>query len=131
MRKFSGGVCKTAGKPARDDAVMYRDKQLPQYLQVIIAEFIARKVEVPAGVLPTVTKVEVSKKFRYAKIWISVLPEDRALECLEAINANLYDIQGEVNRKVEFRPAPRISFKLDFGPKYASRIEELIENLDE
>ncbi len=110
---------------------MDKKQQLPQYIQELVAEFITREVELPEGTLATVTKVDVSGNHRHANVWISILPEDKADECMQILTRQLYGMQGEINEKVQSHPAPRLGLKVDHGPAHASHIEEILENLDE
>lgn len=110
---------------------MLREKQLPQYIQSIVGDYFLRNLELPEGVLLTVTKVEVSPDRMYAKAWVSILPENLASECMPIIKHHLYGAQGAINQKVKTRPTPRLSIKLDINSSYASHIEELLQKIDE
>jgi ribosome-binding factor A len=110
---------------------MLREKQLPQYIQSIVGEYFLRNLELSEGVLLTVTKVEVSPDRLHAKAWISILPENRAEECLPIIKHHLYGVQKAINKKVQTRPTPRLSVEIDNNPSYSSHIEELLKKIDE
>jgi len=110
---------------------MHREEQLEHYLQQIVAEFFLKNIEFPIDTLVTVTKVELSKDRRHGLIWVSVLPDDKGLDCAKIIRHNLYFVQGDVNRKVKTRPIPRLSVKMDAGPAYSEHIEELLKKIDE
>jgi ribosome-binding factor A len=110
---------------------MLREKQLPQYIQSIVGDYFLRNLELPDNALLTVTKVEVSPDRLHALVWLSILPENLALECLPIIKHHLYGAQKAVNTKVTTRPTPRISIKLDNNPSYASHIDELLKKIDE
>lgn len=110
---------------------MHREEQLEHYLQQVVAEFFLKNIEFPIDSLVTVTKVELIKDRRHGTVWVSVLPDGKGEICAGIIRKNLYFIQGEVNRKVQTRPVPRISIKLDAGPAYSEHIEELLKKIDE
>jgi ribosome-binding factor A len=110
---------------------MHREEQLEHYLQQVIAEFFLKNIEFPLETLVTVTKVELTKDRRHGTVWISVLPDEKGSVCTSIIRKNLYFIQGEVNRKVQTRPVPRLSIKIDAGPAYSEHIEELLKKIDE
>lgn len=80
--------------------------------------------------LTTVSRVEVSKDTRWAKVWISIVGgDDDAI--LKIIVKNLYDIQGELNRRVNLKLIPRLQFFLDTSPRYAQHINELLDQIHE
>jgi len=110
---------------------MLREKQLPQYVQSIVGDYFLRNLELPEGALLTVTKVDVSPDRLYAKAWVSILPENLASECLPIIKHHLYGAQKAINEKVQTRPTPRLSIKLDINPSYSSRIDELLKEINE
>lgn len=110
---------------------MLREKQLPQYIQSIVGDYFLRNLELPEGALLTVTKVEVSPDRMHALVWVSILPESFATECLPIIKHHLYGAQKAVNTKVTTRPTPRLSIKIDNNPAYSSHIEKLLQKIDE
>jgi len=82
----------------------------------------------------TVSKVETSRDMRWAKVWISVVGGDNGANdeaVLNTLKNNLYDIQGELNRDMEVKIVPRVSFHLDTSGRYAAKINELFKKLEE
>ncbi|HAG27342.1 TPA: hypothetical protein DCG61_00970, partial [Patescibacteria group bacterium] len=78
--------------------------------------------------ITTVSRVEVSKDTKWAKVWISIVGgDDDAI--LKVIEKNMYDIQGELNRAVDLKLVPRLQFYLDTSPRYAQHINELIDQI--
>lgn len=82
--------------------------------------------------LLTVVKVETSRDMKWAKIWISILGTQKEEErVLKFLNANIYHIQGELNKKFSSKIIPRIQFFLDTSASYAQHIEELLKKINE
>lgn len=82
----------------------------------------------------TVSKVETSRDMRWAKIWISVVGGENGSNdetVLNTLQNNLYDIQGELNREMEVKIVPRISFHLDTSGRYAAKINELFKKIEQ
>jgi ribosome-binding factor A len=50
---------------------------------------------------------------------------------MKFLAANIYDLQGEVNKHFHTKIIPRISFHLDTSPRYARHIEEIIKKVHE
>lgn len=78
--------------------------------------------------LVTVSRVDTSGDSRWAKVWISIVGGDDD-KILAAINKNIYDIQGQLNRDMGMKMTPRIQFFLDTSPRYVQHIDELIKQI--
>lgn len=98
-------------------------------LQQLVGEIIQQYLSGQAG-LATVSKVEVSRDSRWAKVWVSIVGGDDET-ILGIIEKNLYDIQGELNRQMDLKLVPRLQFYLDTSPRYAQHIDELIKKIHE
>lgn len=83
----------------------------------------------------TVTRVEASRDLKWAKVFVSIVgaDDDKSSDnkILELIHKHMYDIQGEVNRRMEMKIVPRLQFFLDTTPRYAEHINELIKQIHE
>ena len=82
--------------------------------------------------IATITKVQTSADLRHAKIFISVVGEERENDVvLNTLRNNIYEIQGELNREVETKIIPRLTFHLDTSGRYAQHIEEIFKKIEE
>ena len=66
-----------------------------------------------------------------SKIFISVLPEDKAKEAFGVLNRQIYDIQQKLNKILYMRPIPKIIFVEDTEGDQAIRIEKILEKIKE
>lgn len=83
-------------------------------------------LELPA--LTTISKVEVTPDLKWCKVWLTVMGgKQYQNKVLEELEDNLYDIQGEINRKLEMKIVPRVKFVIDHGEEYAAHINELLK----
>lgn len=98
--------------------------KINRHLQRTLAEILLKEVDIPADVLVTISRVDTAPNLKTTSVWLYIQPLERADEVLEGLKAQLYDIQGTLNRGVNMRPLPRISFTIDRGSEYAQRIEE-------
>lgn len=80
--------------------------------------------------LITVSKVETSRDLRWAKVWITIVNGDDE-KIMNMLNHHLYDIQGELNRAMEVKIVPRLSFHLDTSGRYAQHINEIFHQIEE
>jgi len=81
-----------------------------------------------AGV--TVTRVEVSPDMRNAKVYVSVMGDDKAQQlCLHGLQSAAGYLQQKVAKRIDTRYTPRIAFELDMGVKKSIAIARLLENV--
>ena len=106
-----------------------RIQKLNALLQQEVGEIIQPYLQ-PLGGLSTVSRVAVSGDSKWAQVWISIIGGDDDL-ILAALRDNVYDIQGELNRRIMIKMVPRLQFFLDTAPRYAQHIDELIRKVKE
>lgn len=79
----------------------------------------------------TITDVKVSNDLSHAKIYYSILNESE----LELVKKALYKatgyIRSELASKLETRHVPELVFEYDASIEHASRIEAIIDSLNE
>ena len=91
-------------------------------------------VELPDGVVVSVTDVEVSDDLSYAKIFFSVYGEHEkttALRIEQLLNAKKGVVRHEIAQRMVMRQHPEIRFIYDETPARAARIEELLKQVRE
>ena len=97
----------------------------------MISEVIRRDVRNPhVNELVTVTRVQISKDLRHAKVYISVIgTEQDKIETIEALNSAAGFIAVQSSQKVVMRYFPELKFKLDDSVEKHMRIEELLDKI--
>lgn len=80
----------------------------------------------------TVTGVDVTNDLSQAKVYLSVLgsEEDKA-NSLKALDKAAGFIRSELGKRIRMRHTPELLFKFDTSIDYGSRIEELLQKLNE
>ena len=78
----------------------------------------------------TISKVQTSRDLRWAKVWVTVVDEEKDKKVLKTLQNNLYDIQGELNRLMQVKMIPRISFHLDTTARYADHINKIFHKIE-
>lgn len=107
-----------------------RLEKMNKQLQRVVGEILQAEVEIPPGVLVTISRVETTANFRSATVWLSVFPSQAADDVMERIKALLYDLQRRVNNTMKMRVTPRLFFRLDHGAEKASDLETVFKKLD-
>jgi ribosome-binding factor A len=105
---------------------MFRIEKVNSLIQEELGKIILKEIDVFPGILLTITRVECSTSLFQAKVFISVIPEDRFEEVLSLLNRHIYDLQQMLNKKLKMRPVPKIEFLKETKTKEAGRIDELL-----
>lgn len=105
-----------------------RTERLNEVVREIVADELERIDDERLGLL-TVTAVEVDPGIEQAKIYWSDIgaPDEVVLEVLEEHRPRL---QQAVNRQTHMRRTPILSFHVDEVERSASRVEEILRDLD-
>lgn len=79
----------------------------------------------------TVTSVDLSRDLRYAKVYFSVLGEEKAKRlALKGLkNAKGY-IKGLLSDKIKLRFMPEIEFKIDESFEHTKRVYDILDKLN-
>lgn len=100
-----------------------RTERANQTMRDLAAEFVAR--EAGPQSLITVTRAEVEPNFSHAKIFITVLPEDKEEGALGVINRSITEFKKYLEERARFPHLPYITFEIDRGQKNEDRLMEL------
>lgn len=105
-----------------------RAKQLADQIQVIVAEFLERRVKDPRLGFVTVTDAKLTGDLREASIFYTVLGEESdRVSTAAALESARGLIRSQVGKRLGLRHTPSVSFFLDAVPESAGHIEELLE----
>ncbi len=112
---------------------MERTDRLNSLLKEVISEVIRREVRNPhVNELFTVTRVQISKDLRHAKVFVSVIGDaQQKEETLKALQSAAGFIAVNSSQKVVMRYFPELKFKLDDSVDKHMRIEELLGKISE
>ncbi len=122
---------KSVSAPSAKGRGERRLTQLASLLRAEVGAQISRGVELPHGVIATVSRVSVAPDFRTAEVAWSVLPFARAAEVLTILNQARRAVQVGMNQKLKLHHVPTFTFTLDERPERAGRIEALLDSLPE
>ena len=103
----------------------FRVKKVNELLKHEISQLLLKEIDF-CDTLVTITGIDTSPDLRYAKIKISVLPQEKNKLLLKIINKNIFQIQQKLNKRLYMKPIPRIRFEIDRVEIKAQRIEELL-----
>jgi ribosome-binding factor A len=77
----------------------------------------------------SVSKVSVTTDLGVARVYLSVFPQDKAVEILEAVKSNMPLIKHDLSQRVklQLRKVPNLSFYIDDSLDYIEKIDNALE----
>lgn len=78
----------------------------------------------------SVTRVEVTRDLSYAKVYVSVLEDDKRAPLLEALKNAAGYIRKELGRRMAIRHAPQLLFIEDKNIEYGIHISNVLKNVE-
>ncbi len=106
-----------------------RADRVADLVRAAIAEILLREIKDPRIGLVTLTAVEMSDDLRHARVYFSVVGDDKTRQqSLKGLRSAAGFIRREVGHRLELRFAPEIAFHLDPGPERAQRLAELLHH---
>ncbi|MCR5332922.1 MAG: 30S ribosome-binding factor RbfA [Bacilli bacterium] len=103
-----------------------RTQRIQSIIGKNISEIIQFEVKNPRIGFCTVSEVEVSKDFSYAKVYVSFLGAKYPNQNLEELNKVKGYVRSSLARKIDIRKTPEIIFLLDETYKQAEHLEEVL-----
>lgn len=96
-----------------------------------LSQIIQTELKDPRIGFITVTGVEVTGDLSQAKVYLSVLGSDEQKEAtLKALGSGSGFIRSELGKRIRFRHIPELIFKFDSSIEYGSRIESILEQIN-
>lgn len=79
----------------------------------------------------TVTDASITNDLYYAKVYVTVLDDNKKDEIIKLLNKASNFIERELSKRIEIRRMPNITFVYDKSIEYANNIEKIIERINE
>ena len=107
-----------------------RQERVKELLKTEISEILMRDLKDPRLGFVTIIDAEVSKDLQHAKVYVSVLGDEKQKqESLAVLQHAAGHIRAEFGRRAFMKTIPEISFKLDTSVEYGARIFELLQQV--
>jgi len=111
---------------------MLRHERVEEAIKREVSLIIHDEIKDPRIGFVTITRVELSKDLRNAKIFYSVLgKEDDYEKTRLALDSALGFIRSLVAERINLRFAPELIFREDHSTEYSVRIEEVLNKIKE
>src|SRR3989338_2258605 len=106
----------------------HRTEQVGEVMQREISAIIARDIEPPRDCLITVMRAEVTPDLKHAKIFVSILPENKTGSALEILRKKTRDVQHLLNQRLTMKFSPLITWELDLTTRKYAAIDEALKS---
>ncbi|HHW08047.1 MAG TPA: 30S ribosome-binding factor RbfA [Clostridia bacterium] len=110
----------------------YRTQRVTEEMKREIAAIIKEELKDPRVGFVTVTGVEITPDYRYAKVFVSVYGSDEEVnQALEGLEKASGFIRKEVGRRIKLRYTPELSFRFDESIRHGAKIAEILADMQE
>lgn len=103
-----------------------RTQRIQSIIGKNISEIIQYEVKNPRIGFCTVSEVEVSADFSYAKVYVSFLGAKYPKQNLEELNKTKGYIRSSLAKKIDIRKTPEITFYLDETYEKTEHLDEIL-----
>ena len=79
----------------------------------------------------TITGVDTTSDYSYAKVYFTVLDESNKKEIKDELNKANQIIRGKLSERIEIRHTPELKFVYDESIAYGEHIDEIIDKIHE
>lgn len=107
----------------------HRLNQINEFIKHKFGEIINQEMELPAGVLISITNVKISKDLRYAKAGLSIYPTDKTDAVFGAICRKIAHLKFLLHQQITFKYAPEIKVYIDKNAQKGFEMEQLLDKL--
>jgi ribosome-binding factor A len=108
-----------------------RQKKIGSVLQKDLVDILQGEIRKNGitNLIISVSKVSVTTDLGVAKVYLSVFPQDKAVEILEAVKSNMPLIKHDLSQRVklQLRKVPNLSFYIDDSLDYIEKIDDALE----
>jgi ribosome-binding factor A len=105
-----------------------RKQRVSDVIQTALAEILQRNAKDMRFGLITITSVDVARDLSFAKVFVSVLEDDKSAEIVKALNNAAKYLRYELANAIELRVTPELRFVYDDSSVRGHRITSLIND---
>ena len=107
-----------------------RMNKVNEELKKEISEIISLELKDPhlTGLI-SVTKVNTTPDFRFARVYVSMIGTKSNKECLKILKKSSGHIRSILAKKVNLRITPELVFEFDESLEYGSRIDQILKDI--
>ncbi|WP_085992375.1 30S ribosome-binding factor RbfA [Oceanobacillus senegalensis] len=108
-----------------------RANRVSEQMKKELGEIFTRKIKDPRVGFVTVTDVEVTGDLQQAKVYISVLGDEKQKkDTLLGLTKAKGFIRSEIGKRIRLRKTPELTFEFDEAYAYGNHIETILRDLN-
>lgn len=108
-----------------------RPGKIGDLLHKELAKLIQEHLSTASFGMITVSGVNVSDDLSYARVYVTVLPDEKEQLCMDALTEHSNSFRSEMAKKLKLRIMPRIKFFYDDSLRTGTRMEALLDKVKE
>jgi ribosome-binding factor A len=106
-------------------------RRVDEAVRAVLSDAIAKDLQDPRVGFVTVTGVKTSPDLRHARVYVSVLGDDRTrADSLEGLRSAHGFLQGVIASELTLKHTPTLTFEYDESVDRGMRITELLHDID-
>lgn len=107
-----------------------RPERVAEEIRKEIATMLFGEIHDPRIGFVTITKVQLSKDLRQAKVYFSMIGTEKEKEkTTQGLQSASGYMRREIGKRLKLRYFPELTFKFDDSLEYADRIEKIIKDI--
>ncbi len=107
-----------------------RVDRIGEVIKEELSSILREEIADPRIQFVSITRVDVSKDLRHAKVFVSILgAEEKKEDAFEGLRSASGFIQRKLGKKIRLRYTPEIIFKIDTSIEHGMHIFELLEEI--
>ncbi|WP_209122344.1 30S ribosome-binding factor RbfA [Alkalihalobacillus sp. BA299] len=108
-----------------------RANRVGEQMKKELSDIIMREIKDPRVRFVTVTGVDVTGDLQQAKVYITVLGDEKEKEdTIQGLSKATGFIRTEIGKRIRLRKTPEIEFEFDQSIEYGNRIETLLTEIN-
>lgn len=108
-----------------------RPERVQEALRQEISRIVQNEIKDPRLGFLTITKVDMTRDLRYARVYFSVFGEDKdKITTLKGLNSAKGYIKGLLSERIKLRFMPEIDFKIDESSAHTKKIHDILDKLE-
>lgn len=105
-----------------------RTDRISDVMQRELSQIIQKEMKDPRISMVTIAEIKISKDLSFAKVYVSVMFEEKAEETMRTLNSAAKFLRSELAKKIQIRTMPQLTFVYDDTTIKANRISKLIDD---
>jgi ribosome-binding factor A len=109
---------------------MASEERINEVLHRELAEAITQEVEFPEGLI-TITAVDCSSDFSFARVFVSVLPDHLTGTALRALKKSSARVMARAKKHLKFRRIPKLRWSFDSIERDYEEIDKVMREIED